>query len=1526
MEDRIYHLELLFGEIYREVELFGEPGTVIGIGTTRNCGIRLAESYFFEPFELRAVCNDDGRWFVECGDNVYFDTGDLMKRHQLDLRHGDVFTLRYEISGGELCHGEYYRSFFSGKSDYRASVLLSDQNSLRIGGTDACQIRIRDESIGGDYVTLTRSGEGWEVSEYGTRYGYEVNGARRTGTTQIRDLDFLAVTGHGFFLRGDRLYYCPGKDVSVQGVQHAKHVESCSARTYPHLTPSTRVYYETPDEKIKLQKPPAKPTPPDRNLLVTILPLVIMLGVMVLLRTAMGGGGMFIIFSVASMGVGVITSMYNYFHQKKKAAEDEVRRVSVYTEYIQNKETAIQSLREKEKWIAEQNAPDMDRTIVAVRNFDEQLYDRLPQHPDFMSVRLGTGQMSSACPVEFTPEEYRIADDEIADWPEYIQDKYARIDAMPVTLSLRDVMTVGIVGDAERIFETVKLMTIDIAVHHSHKDVQLCYLFPKEEQQKWQWIRWLRHVNNPFSGMRNLAYDEKTYKDLTDYLYKVISDREAIGMEHAIPHFVVFVVEPFLLLSHPLSRFLNEEKNYGVTFVFCANAAEIIPPCRKLIRLDTNDPVVIDAANGEDRQTFAPASIPDQEAARIAHRLACVEVDEVSLDAQLAKSITLYQLLGIFGANDLDLNALWSASQIQKTMAAPIGVDADGETVYLDLYEKAHGPHGLVAGTTGSGKSELLQTYILSMAVHYHPYEVGFVLIDFKGGGMANQFRDLPHLIGAITNIDGKEMERSLKSIRAELHKRERLFAEAGVNNIDGYIRKFRQHEVSVPLPHLILIVDEFAELKMNQPEFMKELVSASRIGRSLGVHLILATQKPSGVVDDQIWSNSHFRLCLKVQSAGDSNEMLKTPLAAEIQEPGRAYFQVGNNEIFTLFQSAYSGAPALSALASGQHSYALSSVALSGARTQIFRQQLAQPGEENGTELQELVNGIRLYCERSGITRLQGICLPPLAELAVYPDAITVKPDLRTMPVELGIYDSPETQYQGAYAVHLAQQNIMIIGSAQSGKTNLLQVMIRGIAEQYTPDQAHIYIIDCGSRVLKNFETLPHVGGVVTAAEDEKLKNLFKLLYGEIEYRKERLNQLGVSSFSAYVEAGKTDLAQIVLFIDNLTALKELYFRDDDQLIGLCREGQSVGLSVVIANSQTAGIGYRYLSNFSCRIAMFCNDSGEYTSLFDHCRMRIDDVRGRCIVEIEKQHYVCQTYRAFEGEREIERVEAIHAFIAETQERCGGAQAKQIPMIPALLTAETVQKTLSASCTQFDVVAGLDYDTVEPVVFSMDRIGLLALAGREGGGRHNWAHYAVRTLLARGRDNASVWIVDGMEKRFQDLRTLPGVERYTCLPADAASFVLEIESRLKARYDNMLLEREHEDHALLLLMIDNMDAVDAICGDMNALNAYKCVVSRYKQLGVCILLTCLENESIPYSAPELLKGVRDNRNLLYFGDLSELKVFDVPVSMAKRFRKRSETGDAYYLKGAGCTKLKTPLDSQQTNETLPENEASGVC
>lgn len=256
--------------------------------------------------------------------------------------------------------------------------------------------------------------------------------------------------------------------------------------------------------------------------------------------------------------------------------------------------------------------------------------------------------------------------------------------------------------------------------------------------------------------------------------------------------------------------------------------------------------------------------------------------------SHLPDAISFLEMEKVGKVEQLNILNRWNINDSTSSLKAEIGIDEQGDLMYLDLHEKAHGPHGLIAGTTGSGKSEFIITYILSMCINYSPDDISFILIDYKGGGLALAFENksagviLPHLAGTITNLDKAEMDRTLVSIDSEVKRRQKMFNEArerlGESTIDIYKYQTFYHDgrLDEPIPHLFIICDEFAELKSQQPEFMDNLISVARIGRSLGVHLILATQKPSGVVNDQIWSNSRFKVCLKVQDENDSREMLK--------------------------------------------------------------------------------------------------------------------------------------------------------------------------------------------------------------------------------------------------------------------------------------------------------------------------------------------------------------------------------------------------------------------------------------------------------------------------------------------------------------------------------------------------------------------------------------------------------------------------------------------------------------------------
>ena len=402
----------------------------------------------------------------------------------------------------------------------------------------------------------------------------------------------------------------------------------------------------------------------------------------------------------------------------------------------------------------------------------------------------------------------------------------------------------------------------------------------------------------------------------------------------------------------------------------------------------------------------------------------------------------------------------------------------------------------------------------------------------------------------------------------------------------------------------------------------------------------------------------------------------------------------------------------------------------------------------------------------------------------------------------------------------------------------------------------------------------------------------------------------VGVSSFSAYKEAGKKDLPLIVLMIDNLTALKELYFQDDDELLNLCREGLTVGISVIIANAQTAGIGYKYLSDFSEKIALFCNDSTEYSSLFEHCRERIDGIPGRCIIELEKQHYECQSYLAFKGEKEIDRVHTIKTFVSEINDVNKHMVARKIPLIPQSLTKEYVIEQFGSYMSgDFSVVVGLDYATVMPYAMDFSAIGLLAVTGRENAGRHNWVNCSIDMLDTMHPGKIKVYVVDGIGKRFASLKNRDNVTEYSLIAESAVAYIKEIEMQLKERYDALVAGNEDilDEAQLLMLVMDNQDAMVSICSSTEGLAAYKNIVGRYKNMKVCII-TFIENANIPYSAPDMLKDIRDQHNFMYFDDMSNMKIFDVPLTMMRNYKKPIEMGDGYYVKDNECVKLKTPI------------------
>lgn len=1490
-----YRVTLSSNTVYKEIELASDMQQV-KVGTGVDCDIRLRKELFFGQVELVFARNGDD-WAVSCSDNMYLTVGDIRKLMTKKLVHGDVLEIKYQESDNLVFTMEFLIDFDDGKKKYERAIDVSGVNSLNIGTAQSCNIAIGGQYVKNDMLVLNRKADGFVVNIQNTTYGVYINGKKAKSGDVVKNSDFFSVSDYFFYYKSDVIRTEIRDDMRINSLTYQ---DNPANPVYPMFKRNTRVKVALNDEKIEILDPPAKPQKPKNNVISRLLPSI----VMVVAGIAMSFVSPFMLIS---SGLGVVTAIIGLIQGNQDFKKDAAARIEKYNNYIANKRRDIEACRTEEQKKLEEIYIPQQVEQTRFDSFSSDLFDRTKDDEDFLCVRLGSGDVESKREINYKKQEKLEIEDDLQELPEKLFNEYKNVHGAPIVCDLKVANAIGVIGSETFRFEMMKNIVIDIAARQYFSDVSMFFVAEKEHSNKIHWLRMLPHAYNADIGIRNIICDDESKNIIFEYLYKELTVREQ--QKSFDKQLIVFLYDEYGFQSHPLSKFVDKASDIGVTFVFFGNTkADVSVGCKFLVdEQEKQTALLVDTDDRATATAFSYPVITDAQAVSIVNLLAPVYTEEISLESTLTKNISMFELLNIIAVDDIDLKSRWAKSQVYKSMSAPIGVSKSG-VVALDLHDKAHGPHGLVAGTTGSGKSEILQTYILAMTTLFHPYEVGFVIIDFKGGGMVNQFRDLPHLLGAITNIDGKAINRSLKSIKAELQKRQRLFADADVNHIDKYIKKYKAGEVSTPLPHLIIIVDEFAELKAEQPEFMKELISAARIGRSLGVHLILATQKPSGQVNEQIWSNSRFKLCLKVQSQEDSNEVLKSPLAAEIKEPGRAYLQVGNNEIFELFQSAYSGASE-KADDSNIKEFTIYNLNTSGRRVPVFQQKKQKSGENSATQLDAIVKYVADYCHAINLPKLPDICLPALSENIVFPTTDSATPKSNNIIVELGVYDDPDNQYQGTYSVDLTNENLMIIGSAQSGKTNLLQNIIRSISSKYSPDEVNIYIIDFASMVLKTFEPLNHVGGVVTSSEDEKLKNLMKLLFTEIEMRKEKLLSVGVSSFSAYKEAGMTDLPQIVLMIDNITALKELYFQEDDELINLCREGLTVGISVVIANAQTAGIGYKYLSNFSSRIAMFCNDSGEYSALFDHCSERIDDIHGRCIIEVDKVHLECQAYLAFEGEKEIERVNSIKQYIKECNEKNPRGMANIIPVIPDVIDGEFVTTNYSNFLREDgNLVLGLDYATVMPFVINIKTLGQLAVSGREGAGRHNFIKALVRMSEMTHPGATQVYVVDGIRRKLASLKNEQNVISYEIVQDKAINLVKDINIELKRRYDALASGDENalSKTKTIVLVLNSYDAIEAISNDTAALTAYKEIIGKYKNMNICVILGEFENANVPYAAPEIIKKARDAKHFMFFDDIANMKILDMPLSVMRQFKKAIELGDAYYIKDSECAKIKT--------------------
>lgn len=740
------------------------------------------------------------------------------------------------------------------------------------------------------------------------------------------------------------------------------------------------------------------------------------------------------------------------------------------------------------------------------------------------------------------------------------------------------------------------------------------------------------------------------------------------------------------------------------------------------------------------------------------HTLANIRLKQASRALSLPKMITFLEMFNTGRIEQLNPLKRWQENNPVKSLAAPVGVGEDGSAFMLDLHEKRQGPHGLVAGMTGSGKSEFIITYILSMAINYHPDEVAFVLIDYKGGGLAGAFENpqtgvrLPHLVGTITNLDGASIQRSLMSIESELRRRQRLFNKVksdvneGTMDIYSYQKLYREGRVAEPIPHLFIISDEFAELKQQRPEFMDSLISAARIGRSLGVHLILATQKPSGVVNDQIRSNTKFRVCLRVQERNDSMDMLKRPEAAELTDTGRFYLQVGYNEYFALGQSAWCGAPyEPQDVVSVQRDDSVDFLDTTG---QIVAQ--ARPKVRKTSSGMKQIVAVVEYLDT--LAKKHGIQARPLwrPELPTGLDLDRLQqkyPAPSPMTVPLGLLDDPENQQQLPLMINFETcSSLLITGDSGSGKTTVVQSLLYSLARQLSPKDFHFYGLDYSSRMLKQFKPLPHCGAILLEEDAESLDEFFKLINQLMAERKKLFSELEVDNFR---EARKrTRLPLVIVFVDNFAGLSSTKIGESHvyRFQTYLKSSDTYGIKYIITCSSLNEVASKARAGLSQRISLHAKDKYEYGEVLN-CKVSYTPPErpGRGMVVADERPLEFQNaILGAEGD-EASRLQRIKELAQSAREQYGsGTEVRRLPVLSETATYEDFARQFKHG----RIPLCYDKRSGKPIALPLKQFSALSLYfGNPLGAGPVFSNM----LCAAERERMKLWIVKRQESSVFD-------------------------------------------------------------------------------------------------------------------------------------------------------------------------------
>lgn len=1133
------------------------------------------------------------------------------------------------------------------------------------------------------------------------------------------------------------------------------------------FTRSPRIEAAFAKMSYQLPKPPQPPPPARMPLLAMIAPMLMGAAMYALTASPMS------LLMVAGTPIMMVGS---WLDGKWGGTRRTKRELAGFRKTLATDRQRLRELNDEERDARIAASPSPSQVTHAISERSRLLWARRPEHDAFLEVQLGHATLPSHTRIEL-PDRGAAADPH---WQELtnLAKQHERVSGVPLTENLRHCGALGICGDPVWTQGITRAIIAQLVGLHSPAELMIACFAAPGSADEWDWLKWLPHTDGAALAADQLASDEVSALRLVAALEGLVETRASARGDPQLPAVTVVVLgAPFVQAR--LIALAEAGPACGVYSVWLAAGIEQLPAaCHTFAEFEAGEGDVSFVRSGERHRLdkVEPVSLPA--AIEFARRLAPLEDAAArSLDeSDLPRTVPLGELMAvdILGGGNA-IAAAWSARDSLKRgwvqgrerapaqLTAVVGQSAEGKAV-IDL--RTHGPHALVGGTTGAGKSEFLQSWIMSLAAGISPDEITFLLIDYKGGSAFAECVDLPHAVGLVTDLSPRLVRRALVSLRAELRHREQLLADHGAKDL---VAMQRRSDAAAP-PSLVIVIDEFAALAREVPEFVEGVLDIAQRGRSLGLHLIMATQRPAGVISDNLRANTNLRVALRMADEQDSLDVLGVRDAAwfAAETPGRAAFKIGPGRI-SHFQAGYLG----------ECSTRAARVSMLEIRSLGFGEgepwnvpadpALCVRAERNGPrDIEQLRDAVVDAARIAGVDRARrpwldelptviglgelhtgqgaaaaaggGVSSPPAIGDAAHAATLGIAGVTGSSDaVALGLQDLPAQQEQTPLLVDLEHAgNVAFIGASGTGKTSALVSLAAALSRAAPANPVRLYVIDAGG-ALEVLARLPTVGAVAQLTDTELVMRVLRTLSAEIVDRGERFAAAQAAGLRAYREAGYSREPRIVLLVDGLAALRQAAeclgpTEGALQLLGeIMASGRAAGVHVVLTADRPAAVPAAMASTIQRQFVLRLAGAFDY----GHLGLRPEDLDGappgRAVV-VETGTEV-QLALAAEGlGHEAQSRAAQSAAIAALAERlrvAGVERASPVRNAPHEVPLEELPVAIGER-----PVFGIDVTSLAPA--SMPTQGLTVIAGPAGSGLstavRSCAHAAARHAAHTGR------------------------------------------------------------------------------------------------------------------------------------------------------------------------------------------------